>query len=233
MSAESGVPTFRDALEGLWARFRPEELATPEAFAADPGLVWRWYQWRRNLVAESRPNAGHIALARLAEAIPALRLITQNVDGLHQQAGSRDVIELHGNLFVNRCSTEGAAVTIPSDTATDNDDGPPPCPRCGAPVRPGVVWFGESLPLDALREAESLAAGCDLFLSVGTSAMVMPAAGLALSALQAGAALVEINPEGTALTPRADYVVQAPSGEALPYLYEQLIAYRHQENTCD
>ena len=227
------MPTFRDALEGLWARFRPEELATPEAFAADPGLVWRWYQWRRRLVSGARPNAGHVALARLAEALPGLRLITQNVDGLHQQAGSRDVIELHGNLFVNRCSADGGDVTLLPEDIAGGDEGPPPCPRCGEPVRPGVVWFGESLPFDALQEAQSLAAACDLFLSVGTSAMVTPAADLALEALEGGAVVVEINPENTALTPRADYVVRAPSGQALPIIYERLIAHMDQEKPSD
>ena len=227
MSAESGVPTFRDALDGLWARFRPEELATPEAFAADPALVWRWYGWRRELVGAVAPNAGHHALVRLAEALPALRIVTQNVDGLHQRAGSADVIELHGNLFANLCSRDRESVTLPTASA---EDGPPPCPRCGAPVRPGVVWFGEQLPAAAIAEAERLAARADLLFSIGTSALVTPAAELPYLALGAGATLVEINPEPTSLARHCDYVLAGPSGRILPALVDRLGAHLAQED---
>ncbi len=221
MSAESGVPTFRDAMDGLWARYRPEELATPEAFAADPGLVWRWYRWRRELVREADPNPGHRALVTLAGLLPGLRIITQNVDGLHQQAGSRDVVELHGNLFANLCSGDGSPVNLPP---AEDPEHPPPCPRCGAPVRPGVVWFGEALPAGAITEAAELAGTCDLFLSVGTSSLVTPAADLAFHALGAGATVVEINPEPTPLSAHCEFVLRGPSGVALPALCERLSA---------
>ena len=219
MSAESGVPTFRDALDGLWSRYRPEELATPEAFAADPGLVWRWYRWRRDLVAEAKPNPGHRALVDLAGLAPGLRIITQNVDGLHQDAGSTEVIELHGNLFADICSRDRAPVSVSGETAGDE---PPACPRCGAPVRPGVVWFGEFLPEAAFAEARALAAGCDLFLSIGTSSLVSPAADLAWLAMNADATIVEINPDRTPLTPHCDHVVTGPSGMVLPALVDGL-----------
>jgi NAD-dependent deacetylase len=221
MSAESGVPTFRDALDGLWARFRPEELATPEAFADDPELVWRWYGWRRELVSAAAPNAGHLALVGLDGLLPGLRIVTQNVDGLHQRAGSDGVVELHGNLFANLCSRERAPVPVPAAWA---GPGPPPCPRCGAPVRPGVVWFGEPLPPAAISEAETLAAGADVFFSVGTSSLVTPAANLPYLALAAGATVIEINPEPTSLAPHCEYTLAAPSGVALPAVLARLTA---------
>ena len=142
VSAESGVPTFRDALTGLWANYRPEELATPTAFAQNPKLVWDWYQWRRELVERAEPNAAHQALAELEDRVPKFTLITQNVDGLHQRAGSRNVFELHGNIRRVKCSAEGRVVT---EWAAGGDV-PPRCPHCGANLRPDVVWFGETLP---------------------------------------------------------------------------------------
>ena len=146
VSAESGVPTFREAQTGLWEQYDPMDLATPEAFARDPELVWRWYRWRRDLVAGAEPNAGHRALAELQSLVPRLTLVTQNVDGMHQRAGSSDVIEFHGNLFSNRCSAEARIVN-----AADDDDGVPSCPDCGGYLRPGVVWFGEAIPEEALH----------------------------------------------------------------------------------
>lgn len=212
-SAESGVPTFREAQTGLWAQFDPHELATPEAFLRDPGLVWRWYRWRRELVARVEPNAGHFALARLAELLPRLTLVTQNVDGLHQRAGSQDVIEIHGNLFTDRCFSEGGIV---DDTPVDEDA--PRCPACGAFVRPGVVWFGESIPAPALAAATEAARDCDVFLSIGTSSLVWPAAGLAEAARESGAVVVEINLDVTPLTDQSQYCLQGKSGEILPEL---------------
>ena len=214
MSAESGIPTFRAAQTGLWERYDPLELATPEAFSRDPELVWRWYSWRRELVAAATPNPGHFALARLACLLPRLTLITQNVDGLHQKAGSRTVIEFHGNLFANRCSVEGRLVE--DDVVIEN--GIPCCPRCGARLRPGVVWFGEAIPPAALAAAADAAADCDLFLSIGTSALVWPAAGLAESARAAGARVVEINPAETGLSAACDFRLAGNSGEVLPEL---------------
>lgn len=214
ISAESGIPTFRDAQTGLWARFKPEELATPEAFARNPRLVWDWYEWRRTLAAQAAPNDGHRALARLESLTPEFTLITQNVDGLHQRAGSRNVIELHGNLSRNRCSTENTIVADVYDTTTR----PPRCPACNGMLRPDVVWFGEPLPAEALERAGGAARACELFIVVGTSAAVFPAAQLPIEALDAGATLIEVNKDATALSPLAAYSLRAAAGEVLPEL---------------
>ncbi len=214
VSAESGIPTFRDALSGLWARYRPEDLATPEAFARQPDLVWKWYQWRRRMVDEAQPNPGHRALASLQSRVDGMTLVTQNVDGLHQRAGSTGVVELHGNLFEDRCSAADCAQSAPA--ASLDQASPPPCPRCGAPLRPGVVWFGEPLPEAALERATRAAGSCDLVFSVGTSTLVYPAAELAWIAARNGAVVVEINPEPTPLTEAADFVFSQPGGVALP-----------------
>jgi len=213
ISAESGVPTFRAAQTGLWERYDPLELATPEAFARDPRLVWEWYEWRRELVANAEPNPGHEALADLERRIPGFTLVTQNVDGLHQRAGSRRVIELHGNITRSRCSEEG---TIVRDY--EGEETPPRCPRCGEFLRPDVVWFGEMLPFGALEEASEAARGCKLFLSIGTSSLVYPAAALPYEALENGATLVEINPTQTPLSANADFTLRGPAGEVLPDL---------------
>ena len=213
ISAESGVPTFRDAQTGLWERYDPQELATPEAFARDPRLVWRWYEWRRGLVEEAEPNPGHLALAELERRIPGFTLVTQNVDGLHQKAGSQRIIELHGNIMRSKCSEEGVIVR---DYESEED--PPRCPACSAFLRPDVVWFGEMLPFGALEEASEAARGCDVFLSIGTSSLVYPAAALPHEALENGATLVEINPSATPLTGHADFTLRGPAGEVLPEL---------------
>ncbi len=215
VSAESGVPTFREAQDGLWAEYSPEELATPEAFLASPELVWRWYRWRRELVAAAQPNAGHRALVELAARLPRFTLITQNVDNLHQRAGSRDVIEFHGNLFVDRCFSEGTIADA------ENADGVPTCPDCGGYLRPGVVWFGEPIPQRALDAACAAAASCDAFLSVGTSSQVFPAAGLATLAAGHSALLVEINPTPTGAE-NFDVTIAGKSGIVLPELLELL-----------
>jgi NAD-dependent deacetylase len=212
ISAESGVPTFRDAQSGLWSRYDPLDLATPEAFLRDPGLIWRWYRWRRELVAEAQPNAGHLALARLAKLLPRMTLITQNVDGLHQRAGSRDVIEFHGNIFADRCFVEGCVVTCDASAEI------PVCPGCGAQVRPGVVWFGEAIPDYALRESFAAARECDVFLSIGTSSLVHPAAGLAEVAAAGGAFVAEINPNPTGLAEGFDAAIAGNAGTVLPEL---------------
>ncbi len=214
-SAESGVPTFREAQDGLWSRYSPQQLATPEAFMADPGLIWRWYRWRRKLVAAAEPNPGHYALAELAKRLSRLTLITQNVDNLHQRAGSKDVIEFHGNLFVDRCFTEGT-IAVGDDTQAV-----PKCPQCGGLLRPGVVWFGETIPEAALDESCKAAVDCDVFLSVGTSSEVYPAAGLAELAAESTALLVEINPKPTGSTV-FDISIAAKSGIILPKLLELL-----------
>jgi NAD-dependent deacetylase len=216
VSAESGVPTFRDAQTGLWSRYRPEDLATPEAFRRDPALVWNWYAWRRARVEAVKPNPAHLALARLERQLPGFHLITQNVDGLHRRAGSRRLLELHGDLSLTLCSAEGKPVAA----WQDRGDVPPRCPDCGAPLRPGVVWFGEVLPEQVLSRAFALSAGCEVFLSIGTSALVQPAASLALSARQSGAVVVEVNPGATPLSEIAAYALKGAAGEVLPALLE-------------
>ena len=210
------MPTFREAQTGLWEKYDPLELATPEAFARDPELVWRWYQWRRELVAKAAPNAGHKALAELASLVPRLTLVTQNVDGMHQRAGSRDVIEFHGNIFTNRCFADGRIVEAAGD------EGVPSCPDCGAHVRPGVVWFGETIPEDALRASFAAAGDCDVFLSVGTSALVYPAAGLADIAIAAGATTIEVNPSPTGQFDSYTASLRGNAGVVLPKLVESL-----------
>lgn len=220
ISAESGVPTFRDAQQGYWARFRPEQLATPEAFERDPELVWNWYDMRRRLVASVDPNPAHHALAHWADFNPGLSIVTQNVDGLHQRAGSADVTEIHGNIMRDRCHREHRILE-----PVEQEPGiPPTCKHCGGPVRPDVVWFGEEIPLAALEHATEAANACEVFLSVGTSALVHPAAGLAEAALQAGALLVEINPQHTPLSALAHYHLEEPAGSALPRLVDLLEA---------
>jgi NAD-dependent deacetylase len=218
ISAESGVPTFRDAQTGLWAQYRAEELATPEAFLENPRLVWDWYAWRRELTARARPNPGHVALVELQARCPELTLVTQNVDGLHTRAGSRGVVELHGNIALNLCFQEGTLV----GELEDDGSVPPRCPRCGSFVRPGVVWFGEALPPRALERAEAAARACEVVLSIGTSGLVHPAAGLPLVAKRAGALLLEVNPNPTPLTPHADFVLTGPAGVVLPALVQAL-----------
>lgn len=213
-SAESGVPTFREAQTGLWAQYDPEELATPQAFRRNPRLVWEWYEWRRGLVVKAEPNPGHRALAALARRVPQLTLITQNVDGLHQRAGSENVIELHGNIMRTKCFDDGRIITQWPET----DEIPPRCPRCGGRLRPDVVWFGEGLPVDALATAVTAAQTCDIFFSIGTSALVQPAASLPVHALRNGRVTVEINPQPTPITRQMNFVLAGPSGQILPAL---------------
>lgn len=216
ISAESGVPTFRDAQTGLWANFRPEELATPEAFSRQPRLVWEWYAWRRELVAQAQPNAGHTALVTLADRTAQFTLITQNVDHLHELAGSKDVLKLHGSLFAN--IREGDHQPIAEDAMTD--DVPPRCPLTGQRIRPGVVWFGESLPAEILHEAVDAARTCDVFLSIGTSTVVEPAASLPFMAQERGATVIEINPDETPLSAHCEYSLRGPAAQVLPALVQ-------------
>lgn len=213
VSAESGVPTFRGE-KGLWKQHRAEQLATPGAFARDPKLVWEWYEWRRGRIAETRPNPGHYALAEIETRIPKFTLITQNVDGLHEQAGSRNVLRLHGSIWTLRCTSCGYER---EDRSVPLAELPPKC-ECRAMLRPGVVWFGEPLPPKVWRDAEAAARTAELFLVVGTSAVVYPAAGLARIAKESGARVVEINIEETELSRGIDEFLQGPSGELLPSL---------------
>jgi NAD-dependent deacetylase len=220
VSAESGVPTFRDAQTGLWAKFRPEELATPRAFRRNPRLVWEWYQWRRKLVAGAKPNPAHLALAGMEMLFARFHLITQNVDGLHQRAGSRHVIELHGNITRTKCLDEGTVVSSWKETG----DVPPKCPACGGLLRPDVVWFDEPMPVAEMEEAAAASASCDIFLSIGTSTVVYPAAALPLEALRGGATVVEINPQPTPLTAQAHFALAGAAGVVLPEVMKALQA---------
>ena len=218
VSAESGVPTFRGE-GGLWRNFRPEQLATPEAFHRDPTLVWEWYDWRRGLIGSCAPNAAHATLAEMEAALPAFTLITQNVDGLHQAAGSQHVLELHGNIWRTRCTRcgevgEGHQVPLP--------ELPPHCPVCGGLLRPDVVWFGESLPADVLDAAWAAAGRCRLMLVIGTSAVVQPAASLPLVALRNGARVVEVNPAETPLSADAHEVLRGPAAEMVPAWWKKI-----------
>jgi NAD-dependent deacetylase len=218
ISAESGLATFRDAMDGLWARFDPRDLATPTAFARNPKLVWDWYAWRRERISMAQPNRGHFALAELERRAPRFLLVTQNVDGLHQRAGSRQLIELHGNIGRAKCSREGTVVGQWEAVA----GAVPTCANCGAPLRPDVVWFGEPLPEVSLAAAEDAMHRCNVLLVVGTSAEVYPAAALPEMARQSGAIVVEINPNATALSAAANYVLRGAAGDVLPALLATL-----------
>lgn len=216
VSQESGLRTFRDPQDGYWAKFRPEDLATPEAFERDPRLVWEWYAFRRRQVAEVHPNPGHYALSEFGRRLSGFTLITQNVDGLHQRSGSRDVIELHGNLTRVRCSV---CRTVARDWV-DHPRVVPSCAECAGLLRPDVVWFGEPLPEAALQMATQAARNCDFFFSIGTSGVVEPAASLARLAKNHGGVVIEINQDATPLTRDCDFSFCGKSGEWLPRLVD-------------
>ena len=229
MSADSGIATFRDALTGLWSRFDPQTLATPEGFDADPPLVWGWYESRRLQVQQAAPNAGHQAVARMAAGRPGWRLVTQNVDDLHERAaaalapdGAAGVVHLHGSLFAARCRDCAQPFPLPAQAAgtSDGDAGrlaPPRCAACGGPVRPGVVWFGEALPRDAWACAAQAVEAADAMLVVGTSGVVQPAAGLVTRALQAGARVWVVDPDGNTARPHPRLrLLRGRAAEMLP-----------------
>ncbi|MER7441672.1 SIR2 family NAD-dependent protein deacylase [Micromonospora avicenniae] len=225
ISAESGVPTFRDDLTGLWARFDAQRLATAEAFHDDPGLVWGWYEWRRARVARAEPNPGHRAISIIQTRSPESTVVTQNVDDLHERAGSRDVIHLHGSLFAPRCVAAAHPAPlehVPQSRNAPPDEGrriaPPRCANCAALVRPGVVWFGEALPEAALAAAVEAAAACDVLLTVGTSGVVYPAAEIPGIAARAGAAVIQVNPEPTPLDRIAAINLRGTAAHVLPAL---------------
>lgn len=218
VSQESGLRTFRDTQTGLWAQYKPNELASPEAFRRDPKLVWDWYAWRREAVKAVRPNPGHYALVEMERRVPQFTLITQNVDGLHLMAGSQHVLQLHGNIQRVRCAD---CYTF-TEVWDDDSESVPRCKVCGGLLRPDVVWFGEALPRDQLEAAVAAARSCDLFYSIGTSGVVQPAASLGFAAHNRGAVVVEINMEPTPLTPKANYFLQGKSGEILPQLVDAI-----------
>lgn len=226
MSQESGVPTFRDAQTGLWASFDPNELATPQAFRRNPARVFGWYVWRARQVRSIQPHAGYVALVRLGAAFESFVVVTQNVDGLHQRAGSSGVIELHGRLDAFRCFDRGhpfdSAQLAALESPREGDVEPPPCPTCRSPIRPGVVWFGELLPAEAVARAHQAVAGCDALLVIGTSGLVYPAADLPWLALERGAKLIEVNPTPTPFSSRAHLSWRSTAASALPALAQAL-----------
>lgn len=218
ISAESGVPTFRGH-DGLWKQYRAESLATPEAFERDPALVWEWYDWRRGLIAPVEPNAGHRVLASWEGLFGDFAVITQNVDGLHAKAGSRNLVELHGNIWKLRCTKEG---TVEEVRETPLPRLPPVCPSCGSLRRPHIVWFGEALDPDVLDRAAAISRSCQVMFVLGTSGIVQPAASLPYAAARAGAKIVEVNIEPTPLTPQADHFLPGKAGDVLSDLDRRL-----------
>ncbi|MBX9691054.1 MAG: NAD-dependent deacylase [Cyanobacteria bacterium] len=217
VSKESGIPTFRDAQTGLWAKYDPHQLATPEGFLKDPPLVWQWYDYRRKLLRDAKPNAGHYAIVDLEKLVPQVVVVTQNVDGLHQKAGSTDVIELHGNItqficFDNQHEQSDISMGL---------DSPPVC-SCGSLIRPAVVWFGESLPSRAMTRGFVEAERSQVILVVGTSALVQPAASIPFAGAGKGAKIVDVNPEETPITELSSAVLRGPSGQMLPQVVSAL-----------
>lgn len=219
VSKESGIPTFRNALDGLWARYDPQQLATPEAFRANPRLVWDWYEHRRQMMDGIQPNPGHYALAALEDLLPQVVIVTQNIDGLHRMAGSTDIIPLHGNIHQHKCfaNCQGDPTLIDIDAlAWDREAGPPECPHCGSWVRPDVVWFNETLPRAELDRAMTLSKNADVMLVVGTSGVVQPAASLPYYARRYNDAyVIDVNPTPSEITPIAQLFLEGPSGEIL------------------
>ena len=217
VSKESGIPTFRDAQTGMWANYNPQELATPEGFKSDPKLVWQWYDYRRKLLGGAEPNPGHKAIVELESMVPKVSIVTQNIDGLHQKAGSSDVVELHGSIKRFHCFDRGHdAPDVPFDL-----EEPPLC-QCGSMIRPGVVWFGESLPPHAMKRGLEECEKSEVVFVVGTSALVQPAASLPYAAHRRGAKLIEINPDETPITDIVDVFMQGPSGQVLPLVVAAL-----------
>ncbi len=214
ISAESGLPTFRDPMTGLWAQYRPEDLASPQGFQRNPRLVWEWYAWRREQVMQAAPNAGHQALAAIEQHIPEFTLVTQNVDSLHQRAGSQRVIELHGNITRTKCFDENVVV----ESWEESVEVPPRCPRCGGRLRPDVVWFGEQLPEQAFQASVEAAVYADVFFAIGTSGTVEPAASLARVAQRFGATVVILNLDVEPLDAPPLYHIHGQAGSVLPAL---------------
>jgi NAD-dependent deacetylase len=224
VSQESGIPTFRDAQEGLWAQYDPMMLATEAGYLANPALVWQWYDYRFGMVERAQPNPGHRAIAELERLLPQMVVVTQNIDGLHQAAGSTDVVELHGSIRSFKCLTGRHAGFTRADFE-GHADVPPRCPRCGDLLRPAVVWFGELLPGEAINRAYDLAEACDAMLVVGTSGVVQPAASLPFIARHAGAVVIDVNPERDEIADAAEFFLEGRGGEILPRLLAELRAH--------
>jgi NAD-dependent deacetylase len=227
-SAESGIATFRDKPHSLWQRFRPEELASPDGFRRNPAAVWGWYEWRRAQVLQAQPNAGHLAIALWQQQGREIGIITQNVDDLHERAGSTNVVHLHGSIFKARCFDCGEAVASPELAADAHleprETEPPRCPHCNGLARPGVVWFGENLPEQAWAAAEDLCRKADLLICLGTSALVHPAAGLPKLAAKQGALIAQVNPQPTDHDELADFILRGTAGEIMPRIVAAAMA---------
>ncbi len=223
ISAESGVPTFRGE-DGIWKKFKPEELATVDAFMSNPKLVWEWYLWRRQIMSEVGPNAAHDALVDMEILFDEFSLITQNVDGLHRMAGSKNIYEVHGNISLNKCLD----CSLPYEGEINLENNELPECQCGGKIRPDVVWFGEMLPADVINNAFVASEQAELFFSIGTSAVVHPAASLPITAKQSGAYLVEVNLDPTPLSGLADCVFHGQAGEILPQIVEKITELREQ-----
>ncbi len=224
VSAESGIPTFRDALTGLWENFDAEELASARGFKSDPALVWGWYEWRRMIVMRAQPNPAHLAIAKLASLVPQLTLVTQNVDDLHERAGCLDVHHLHGRINKPFCFACRRPYEYPPGMPDEPDGGrrldPPRCSHCNGKIRPGVVWFGENLPDAEWKNAINETRSCDVFLCVGTSLLVQPAAQLPYLASKHGALSIQINPNPTPLNVKGGIDLNGAAGDVLPWLVE-------------
>jgi NAD-dependent deacetylase len=225
VSAESGVPTFRDAQTGLWSNFDAAELATPDAFDRDPALVWGWYEWRRATVLRAQPNAAHRAIGAMARQVPTLTVVTQNVDDLHERGGSPEVVHLHGQIGRPYCQRCGEVWALSPPAAEAPAAGrrmdPPTCTGCGGRIRPGVVWFGESLPEREWVAARKAASECEAFLCIGTSSLVYPAASLPRIASEAGAAIIQINPNPTEMDGEVTWVLRGAAGKVVPEILKR------------
>jgi NAD-dependent deacetylase len=225
VSRESGIPTFREAQDGLWARFDPMEMASERGFLRNPQLVWEWYEYRFGMVAAAQPNLGHLAIAALEELIPNVTVVTQNIDGLHQAGGSTRVLELHGSIRRYKCFGGAHRGYTRDDLATQSEK-PPRCPQCGDLMRPDIVWFGEYLPEQVMRDAYAACLGADVALVVGTSGVVQPAASLPYLAQEAGATVIDVNPEDDEISRMADIFLQGMGGGVLPGLVEAVRSLR-------
>jgi NAD-dependent deacetylase len=221
-SAESGIPTFRDRLTGLWENFEASDLATPNAFLRDKALVWGWYEWRRRMIMQAQPNPAHLAIAALAQRVEKLTVVTQNVDDLHERAGSRDVLHLHGNIQRPFCFACRRPYTFEPGIPDEPEGGrrldPPRCSHCNGHIRPGVVWFGEMLPPEQWRAASDACGECDLMFVIGTSSLVQPAARLPQLALSRNIAVAQVNPNLTALSHEAQFNLEGTAGDIMPRL---------------